>query len=157
MRGRSGAVAAVLLFGVLAVAPSASAQLVFDVMMSGTSTDLTGQMYPFTGTGTATVDIQTGALSLTLTTDAGVTFTGTGTLGVGVTGIAFASGTFNTSFSSGVAVFSGNIDPATGNLAGQLVAGSPNRLGPAPFGFAYTTATVLLTPGTAAATSPRAR
>jgi len=89
----------------------------------------------------------TGQFSFNVTTSAGVTFTGDGIMGIGTTGLAFATTTLQSldPVSTGTTVIDGQINVDTLELTGNIVAGIPDRLGPAPFGFVHTTATFIAT------------
>ncbi len=137
-----------VLIGLLGAAAPLRAQVInFDMNMDGLSTTLAGEMFPFTATGTGTLDPMTGQFSFNVTTSAGVTFTGDGIMGIGPTGLAFATTTLQSldPVSTGTAVIDGQINVDTLELAGNIVAGIPDRLGPAPFGFVRTTGTFTAT------------
>ncbi|TAK00075.1 hypothetical protein EPO44_09960 [bacterium] len=137
---------ALVLISLLGAAAPLRAQVInFDMTMVGVSRPLTGEMFDFTATGTGTWEPVTGAFNFALVTSVGVPFNGTGTLGFNpITGLAFGTTTVE-GLGSGVAVIDGAIDPANMSFTGTIVAGIPDRLGPAPFGFVHTTGTVTAT------------
>jgi len=116
----------------------------YDFTLTGVSKTVTGESFNFTATGTMTWDDVSGNLSFQVTTSAGVSFTGEGILAAGSKG-SFALTSFDSGFASGEAVFSGKFSKKNSKFNGKFYAASPDRLGPAPGGFVFTTGTVKAT------------
>jgi|GEM_PF-2863434 len=116
-------------------------QVIYDITLKGTSNTLDGQKFPFTATGSMSWDEATGAVSFTAATSAGVPFTGDGTLARGAKS-SYASTSFNCGAILGNAIFAGKFSSDKKQFSGKFQAGSPNRLGPAPGGFVFTSGSV---------------
>lgn len=134
--------AAIALQG-LAPSPAVAVETEYSVRLTrGASKTVFGQTFRFTGNGTLTVDTDTGIFTYSIALSNGLTFEGTGQVAQTVKNEVFGTGT--TTSAGGIA---GNVI-LTGKLkrkgakfaAGKLYAAIPNRLGPAPDGFVYTTA-----------------
>jgi len=118
--------------------------VLYNVTLKGTSKTLTGGKFPFTATGTMTWDSVTGQMSFNVTTSVAVNFTGTGILANGPKG-CFGLTTLDSGSAEGEAVFSGKFSKDNTKFSGKFYAGSPNRIGPAPGGFVFTSGTVKAT------------
>ena len=115
----------------------------YAVTIKGTSSTLAGQKFKFTATGTMTWDNVSGSNIFTVSTSAGLVFDGVGTMGNGKK--AFAAVQFGTGGTNGCAVFSGKFDKTMSKFNGKFYASVPNRLGPAPSGFVFTTGSMKAT------------
>lgn len=121
-----------------------AAEIKYDFTLTGVSKTISGQSFNFTATGTMTWNDVSGHLSFEVTTSAGVSFAGEGILAAGSAG-SFALTTFDSGFASGEAVFSGKFSKGNSKFSGKFYAASPDRLGPAPGGFVFTSGTVKAT------------
>ena len=138
----------ILLGFVLAVAVQGSAKAQgtttnYTFTMKGVSTTLAHQNFNFTASGTMTWNATTGAATFHVATSAGAAFEGAGTLAYSAKG-SYAATTFDSpaSGATGLAVFSGAFNKDRSKFIGTFQAASPNRLGPAPGGFVFTTGNV---------------
>jgi hypothetical protein len=113
----------------------------YTIVLKGSTLTLDGQKFAFTATGNMWWEQTSGAVYFNVTSSAGPTFTGTGTMANGVKG-AFATTTFDMGTSGGTAVFLGKFSKDLSTFSGKFTAGSPDRLGPAPGGFVYTSGSV---------------
>lgn len=130
--------------GFLAVAllrPAAAENVTYSLSIKGTSRTLAGQEFKFTGTGTMTVDDQTGAVTFNANLSNGTSLQGNGTAGANPK-IFFAKIDFTQGPATGVALIDGKVKRQGAKITGKFNVGIPDRLGPAPGGFVYTTGTL---------------
>ena len=117
------------------------AAVTYDVTMKGLTKSLNGSKFHFTTTGTMTWDETSGNVSFNVVTSSGVAFEGAGIMAAGIRE-SYAATTFNSASATGQAVFTGRFSKDKSKFTGKFQAASPNRLGPAPGGFVFTTGTV---------------
>ena len=125
---------------------------VYKIKFFGVSERLTYVVLPpFTATGRLTVDETTGKGIFKMKTEYGDIWTGEAFVGIDekIFGVAtFYFGTAAASESAeqikGWAVFRGVIKSGGKRFVGPFYAGTPNRLGPAPDGFVYTSGKIIL-------------
>jgi hypothetical protein len=113
----------------------------YTITLKGSTLTLDGQKFSFTAQGNMWWEESTGAVAFNVVSSAGPTFTGSGTMANGVKG-AFATTTFDMDTTSGTAIFLGKFSKGLTTFSGKFTAGSPDRLGPAPGGFVYTSGSV---------------
>jgi len=124
----------------LAAGAARAGALQFSVNIRGVSTTLAGQRFRFTGQGTLTVDENTGQFTLTMALSNGLTLNGTGVMGAGRN--VFGTFTFDMAGSQGSGVINGRANQDRTRFNGKFTVGSPNRLGPAPNGFVFSTGNI---------------
>lgn len=132
-----GWVAVSLLSAGLAL-PASAATLTYSVTLKGTTRTLDGQKFKYTGNGTLTVDDQTGEVTFTANLSNGTTLEGTGIAGASAK-VFFANIDFTQGPATGVGLLDGKIKREGAKITAKFNVGIPNRLGPAPGGFVYTT------------------
>ncbi len=121
-----------------------AADIDYDFTLTGVSKTPPGQSFNFTATGIMRWNDVSGEVGFEVTTSAGVSFSGEGILAAGPAG-SFALTSFDSGSASGQAVFSGKFSKENSKFNGKFYAASPDRLGPAPGGFVFTTGTVKAT------------
>jgi hypothetical protein len=142
LRAACAALTAATLF---APAAACAAVLNYNVTVKGTSTTLNGQKFRFTGEGTMTVDDKTGAATFNIALNNGTTIDGAGTAGAGTKNVFANIEIDQTGGAEGVGIIAGKLKNAGARFQGKFTVGIPNRLGPAPGGFVYTTGTIKAT------------
>jgi hypothetical protein len=120
------------------VLPASAASITYSVSLKGTTRTLGGQKFQFTGTGTMTVDDQTGDLTFTANLSNGTTLQGTGIAGASPK-VFFANINFTQGPANGIGLIDGKIKREGAKITGKFNVGTPDRLGPAPGGFVYST------------------
>lgn len=140
---------AVALIGLgAAVAPhgeaASAAEVVYDITLKrGRSQTTFGDAFPFTGKGTLTVDDVTGEFEYEIELSNGLTFSGSGVAASTTKGELFATSTTMSDGIEGVLIFTGKLKKNGARIkAGKLAVAVPNRLGPPPAGFVYSTAKI---------------
>jgi len=127
-------------------------ETIYKIKFFGVSEPLNYTVYPpFTAKGKLTVDETTGKGTFTMKTEYGDTWTGEAFVGVDkkVFGVATfylgkAAESEGEEEIKGWAVFRGTPKVGGKRFVGPFYAGTPNRLGPAPGGFVYTSGTIKL-------------
>ena len=132
-----------LAIGLSGTAMAQGTNTIYTFTMKGTSTTLANQKFKFTASGTMTWNSTTGDVAFNVATSANASFEGAGTLAYSPKG-SYGGTSFDApaSGATGVAVFSGAFNKTKTKFTGNFQAASPNRLGPAPGGFVFTTGSV---------------
>lgn len=125
---------------------------VYKIIFKGVSEPLNYTVYPpFTAAGRLTVDETTGQGTFKMKTEYGDIWTGDAYVGVDQKVFGVATFSLSTAAASegeeqikGWAVFRGVIKTGGKRFVGPFYAGTPNRLGPSPGGFVYTSGTIIL-------------
>lgn len=123
---------------------------IYKITFTGVSERLTYLVLPpFKATGKLIIDETTGKGTFKMRTEYGDIWTGEAVVGIDEKVFGVATFYFGTASAlevdeqiKGWAVFRGTIKGGGARFVGPFYAGTPNRLGPAPGGFVYTSGTI---------------